>query len=164
MEDPRLGSFLDRLASEEASDVEKLSFKLILSNFKHFFLKEFEIVPPYNDQVQKRYNGFIQLHWPYEKADCKSGLCRQNLALDMGAFPMFEDSKTVLQFLSDNCVDAAQTLAQDVKNVGIKEFFQLELPKGCMGALWNAPIRLVWDYYIGNDCVIARFDIIGRVG
>ena len=65
-------------------------------------------------------------------------------------------------FLSDNTTEIGLKLAV-FANSKYTEMYKMELPPKVTFSEWHSPIRLVVNYWIPIDEMVARFDIIGKL-
>jgi hypothetical protein len=107
----------------------------------------------------------VQAHWPGEHGGAGIG------PIWRGADNPMQECSTpqqLLQYLIESIDSTAADFAKFIHENNIKRLHTMELPTWgnvppslCCGALWNAPVRLIWTYNINYDAIIARYDIIG---
>lgn len=87
------------------------------------------------------------------------------------AFPSFETlnidatlhaDRDFSMFLSDNTTEIGLKLAVFASSK-YTEMYKMELPPKVTFSEWHSPIRLVVNYWIPIDEMVARFDIIGKL-
>jgi hypothetical protein len=108
---------------------------------------------PCIDEVRKRGGNIRQFHWP----DGRNYL---------DVFPEGPvDSEAKLEkYLAANLESlVVPQFIEPLAKQGLKNFYKLEFPQRTMGVLYCTPVRLVWDYYVVEDCIAFRLDVLGEV-
>ena len=112
-----------------------------------------ELELPCHSDLMKIGPGHIQIHWP---------IMSEVLSIKDSKFQYLAtfSNDDLAKWLIDQADGISEALIKAAKDSQFTCFWTLELPRN-IGAIWNPPVRLIWDYYINFDAVIPRFDIIG---
>ena len=106
-----------------------------------------ELDLPCHSDLMKFGPGRIQLYWP---------IISEAPIQYLATF----SNDDLAKWLIDQADGISEALIKAAKDSQFTCFWTLELPRN-IGAIWNPPVRLIWDYYINFDAVSPRFDIIG---
>jgi hypothetical protein len=70
--------------------------------------------------------------------------------------------QAALELFNNNVAELADSLIAEAQKNNLTKLYQLEMPRGCLVAVWKEPLRLICDYCINLDAIACGIDLRGE--